>query len=158
MEINYWLVKSEPSAYSFDDLISEEDMTAEWDGVRNYTARNNMQKMKVGDKVLFYHSMIVPPQVVGTTVVVREAYPDDTAWNPNSEHPDPKSTPEKPVWFMVDLKAQARLKSPVTLKDVKSHPMLQDMALVKFSRLSVQPVTKSEWDCILDLGEPEELS
>ena len=157
MNTSYWLVKSEPSAYSFDDLISEEDMTAEWDGVRNYTARNNMQKMKVGDKVLFYHSMIVPPKVVGTTVVVRESYPDDTAWDPNSEHPDPKSTPEKPVWFMVDLKAQAKLKSPVSLKDVKAHPMLQDMALVKFSRLSVQPVTKSEWDCILDLGEPEDL-
>jgi len=144
MSTSYWLVKSEPSAYSFSDLISEENMTAEWDGVRNYTARNNMQKMKVGDKVLFYHSMIVPPQVVGTTVVVKEAYPDDTAWDPSSEHPDPKSTPEKPVWFMVDLKAQARMRSPVTLKDVKAHPMLQDMALVKFSRLSVQPVTKSE--------------
>lgn len=158
MNTSYWLVKSEPSAYSFADLISEENMTAEWDGVRNYTARNNMQKMKVGDKVLFYHSMIVPPQVVGTTVVVREAYPDDTAWDPSSEHPDPKSTPEKPVWFMVDLKAQARMKSPVTLKDVKAHPMLQDMALVKFSRLSVQPVTKSEWDCILNLGDPEDLN
>ena len=158
MNTSYWLVKSEPSAYSFADLISEENMTAEWDGVRNYTARNNMQKMKVGDKVLFYHSMIVPPQVVGTTVVVREAYPDDTAWDPSSEHPDPKSTPEKPGWFMVDLKAQARMKSPVTLKDVKAHPMLQDMALVKFSRLSVQPVTKSEWDCILNLGDPEDLN
>jgi len=158
MSTSYWLVKSEPSAYSFSDLISEENMTAEWDGVRNYTARNNMQKMKVGDKVLFYHSMIVPPQVVGTTVVVKEAYPDDTAWDPSSEHPDPKSTPEKPVWFMVDLKAQARMRSPVTLKDVKAHPMLQDMALVKFSRLSVQPVTKSEWDCILNLGDPEDLN
>ncbi|GIS69138.1 MAG: EVE domain-containing protein [Chloroflexota bacterium] len=158
MNTSYWLVKSEPSAYSFADLISEENMTAEWDGVRNYTARNNMQKMKVGDQVLFYHSMIVPPQVVGTTVVVREAYPDDTAWDPSSEHPDPKSTPEKPVWFMVDLKAQSRMKSPVTLKDVKAHPMLQDMALVKFSRLSVQPVTKSEWDCILNLGDPEDLN
>ncbi|MAT08304.1 MAG: EVE domain-containing protein [Dehalococcoidia bacterium] len=158
MNTSYWLVKSEPSAYSFADLISEENMTAEWDGVRNYTARNNMQKMKVGDKVLFYHSMIVPPQVVGTTVVVREAYPDDTAWDPSSEHPDPKSTPEKPIWFMVDLKAKAKMKSPVTLKDVKAHPMLQDMALVKFSRLSVQPVTKSEWDCILNLGDPEDLN
>ena len=158
MNINYWLVKSEPSAYSFEDLISEEDMTAEWDGVRNYTARNNIKKMKVGDQVLFYHSMIVPTQVVGTSVVVREAYPDDTAWDPNSEHPAPKSTPEKPIWFMVDLKAQAKMKYPVTLKDVKAHPMLQDMALVKLSRLSVQPVTNSEWDCILDLGDPQKLN
>ena len=158
MNINYWLVKSEPSAYSFADLIAEENMTAEWDGVRNYTARNNIQKMKIGDKVLFYHSMIVPPQVVGTTVVVKEAYPDDTAWDQISEHPDPKSTPEKPIWFMVDLKAKSKMKSPVTLKDVKSHPMLQDMALVKFSRLSVQPVTKAEWNCILNLGDPEDLS
>ena len=156
MKKSFWLMKSEPDVYSIDDLIA--DGRTHWDGVRNYTARNNMQKMKVGDKVLFYHSMIVPPQVVGTTVVVREAYPDDTAWDPSSEHPDPKSTPEKPIWFMVDLKAKAKMKSPVTLKDVKAHPMLQDMALVKFSRLSVQPVTKSEWDCILNLGDPEDLN
>ena len=158
MNKNYWLLKSEPNVWSIEEQRKAGIKGSTWDGVRNYTARNNMKKMKVGDKVLFYHSMIVPPQVVGTSVVVREAYPDDTAWDPNSEHPDPKSTPEKPIWFMVDLKAQAKMKYPVTLKDVKAHPMLQEMALVKLSRLSVQPVTKSEWDCILDLGDLQKLN
>ena len=152
MNTSYWLVKSEPSAYSFADLISEENMTAEWDGVRNYTARNNMQKMKVGDQVLFYHSMIVPPQVVGTTVVVREAYPDDTAWDPDSDHPDPKSTPENPIWFMVDIKGEAYLNKPVTLKEIKSTLGLEECSLFKRPRISIHPITKSEWEIIIGLA------
>ncbi len=148
----YWLVKSEPSNYSFDDLMGEEEQTAEWDGVRNYQARNHMRDdMKVGDGVLFYHSQTDPPAVVGTAVVVEEAYPDYTAWDPNSEHPDPKSTPEKPIWFMVDIKGERALPQPVTLTTIKSTPGLENMVLVKNSRLSVQPVTPREWDIIMDL-------
>ena len=153
MNINYWLVKSEPSAYSFEDLISEEDMTAEWDGVRNYTARNNIKKMKVGDQVLFYHSMIVPPQVVGTSVVVREAYPDDTAWDPNSEHPDPKSTPDDPIWYMVDIKGETKLVNPVTLPQIKATPSLQEISLFTRPRISVHPITADEWQTILNMSE-----
>jgi predicted RNA-binding protein with PUA-like domain len=151
-ENNYWLVKSEPGAYSYADLQGEEDETAEWDGVRNYQARNNMQKMKVGDRVLYYHSNAKPNAVVGTAVVVKEAYPDDTAWDPSSEHPDPKSTPDKPVWFMVDLKADTEFSRDVSLQEIRDTPGLQDMVLVNNSRLSVQPVAKAEWEIVVGMG------
>ena len=156
MAKRYWLVKSEPSEYSFDDLTNEEDSIAEWDGVRNYQARNNMQAMKVGDEVLFYHSQTKPPAVVGLAEVVEEAYPDDTAWDPASEHPDPRSTPDSPLWFMVDIQAKGKLQRPVSLQEIKSTPGLEDMVLVKNSRLSVQPVTEDEWRIVLDLGSRDE--
>ncbi len=152
MTKRYWLVKSEPSEYSFDDLANEEDGIAEWDGVRNYQARNNMQAMKVGDEVLFYHSQTKPPAVVGLAEVVEEAYPDDTAWDPASEHPDPRSTPDNPLWFMVDIQAKGKLRRPVSLQEIRNTPGLEDMVLVKNSRLSVQPVTEEEWRIVLDLG------
>ena len=152
-EKRYWLMKSEPSAYSFSDLMNEDDSTAEWDGVRNYQARNTMRDdMKVGDGVLFYHSNAKPPAAVGTAVIVREGYPDDTAWDPNSEHPDPKSTPDKPIWYMVDIKAIASFDRPIPLREIKATPGLENMALVKNSRLSVQPVTPQEWDIVTNLG------
>ena len=152
-ERRYWLFKSEPTAYSFADLMAEEAQTAEWDGVRNYAARNIMRdQMKAGDGVLFYHSSTKPMAVIGTAVVVREGYPDDTAWDPDSDHPDPKSTPDNPIWYMVDIKAEAPLASPVPLATIKSTPGLENMALVKNSRLSVQPVTADEWKIIVALG------
>ena len=151
-ETGYWLVKSEPGAYSYADLQGEEEQTAEWDGVRNYQARNNMQKMKVGDRVLYYHSNAKPNAVVGTAVVVKESYPDDTAWDPSSEHPDPKSTPEKPVWFMVDIKADTEFSREVSLQEIKDTPELRDMVLVNNSRLSVQPVTQAEWEIVVGMG------
>jgi predicted RNA-binding protein with PUA-like domain len=155
-ERSYWLVKSEPGAYSWADLLSEEDQTAEWDGVRNYQARNILRdQMKVGDGVLFYHSNAKPMAVVGTAVVVREGYPDDTAWDPDSEHPDPKSTPDKPIWYMVDIKAETELNRQVTLEEIKSIPGLGDMVLVNRSRLSVQPVKAEEFRIIIDLGMTE---
>ena len=156
MAKRYWLFKSEPNAYSFDDLMSEEDQTAEWDGVRNYQARNLLRdQMKVGDGVLFYHSNAKPMAVIGTAVIVREGYPDDTAWDPDSEHPDPKSTPDNPIWYMVDIKAETELTRQVTLEDVKSTPGLEDMVLVNRSRLSVQPVKAEEFRIIVDLGMTE---
>ena len=152
-ERNYWLVKSEPNAYSFADLQAEEDGTAEWDGVRNFQARNTMRDaMKVGDGVLFYHSSTKPMAVVGTATIVREGYPDDTAWDPASDHPDPKSTPDSPIWYMVDLKAEAELARPVTLEEIKQTPGLEKMALVNRSRLSVQPVRPEEYRIIVELG------
>ena len=156
MAKRYWLVKSEPSEYSFDDLTNEEDSIAEWDGVRNYQARNNMQAMKVGDEVLFYHSQTKPPAVVGLAEVVEEAYPDDTAWDPDSEHPDPRSTPDNPLWFMVDIQAKGKLQRPVSLQEIRNTPGLENMVLVKNSRLSVQPVTDEEWRIVLDLGSRDE--
>ena len=152
-ERRFWLVKSEPGAYSFADLQSEPDQTAEWDGVRNYQARNILRdEMKAGDGVLFYHSNTKPMAVVGSAVVVREGYPDDTAWDPSSNHPDPKSTPDNPLWYMVDIKAEAGFARPVTLPEIKSTPGLENMVLVNRSRLSVQPVTPEEWRIIIDLG------
>ena len=124
-----------------------------WDGVRNYQARNNMRDlMKVGDGVLFYHSQTKPMAVVGTAVVVEEGYPDDTAWDPESQHPDPKSTPDKPVWYMVDIKADREFDVPVTLDMIKAMPGLDKMVLVNNSRLSVHPVTADEWQIIVEAG------
>ncbi len=153
----YWLFKSEPNAYSFADLMGEEDQTAEWDGVRNYQARNFLRdEVKVGDGVLFYHSSAKPTAVVGTAVVVREGYPDDTAWDPNSEHPDPKSTPEKPIWFMVDIKGEAELARPVTLAEIKETPGLEDISLFRRPRVSIHPITADEWKIITELGSKPE--
>ena len=153
-EPKYWLFKSEPSAYSFDDLVNEEDRTAEWDGVRNYQARNFMRDdMKVGDRVLFYHSSSKPTAVVGTARIVREAYPDATAWDPNDKHYDPKSTPGETVWTVVEIQAEEPLANPVTLQAVKANPKLKDMLLIrKGQRLSIQPVTREEFDEIIAMG------
>ncbi len=151
MARRYWLFKSEPSAYSFDDLVA--DGVAEWDGIRNYQARNLLRdEVQEGDGVLFYHSNAKPMAVVGTATVVRGGYPDHTAWDPGSEHPDPKSTPEKPLWFMVDIKAEQRFAHPVTMEQLRRTPGLEQMTLLRQGRLSVQPVTAEEWESVLDMG------
>jgi predicted RNA-binding protein with PUA-like domain len=153
-EPRYWLFKSEPSSYSYDDLETEDDQTAEWDGVRNYQARNFMRDdMKVGDHILFYHSSAKPTAVVGTARIVKEAYPDATAWDPNDIHYDPKSSPGETVWTVVEIQGEERLTNPVTLQAVKANPRLKDMLLIrKGQRLSIQPVTKEEFEEILAMG------
>ena len=135
----YWLFKSEPSSYSFDDLVA--DGSAEWDGVRSYQARNYLKsEIQEGDGVLFYHSSQKPMAVVGTAKVVKAGYPDHTAWDPTSDHPDAKSTPEKPIWYMVDIAPVGRFSSPVTLEEIRQEPRLAKMALLgRGTRLSVQP-------------------
>jgi predicted RNA-binding protein with PUA-like domain len=151
--MNYWLFKTEPSCFSFDDLKNRPDMTEAWDGVRNYQARNFLRDtVKPGDQVLFYHSSIPEPAVVGIAEIVREGYPDSTARDPNGEHFDPKASRENPLWFMVDVRYIKPLKKQVTLEAIKSNPLLADMPLVKRSRLSIQPVTPEEWHIILVLG------
>lgn len=149
----FWLFKSEPGAYSFDDLVR--DKIAEWDGVRNYQARNLLRDdIQVGDYVLFYHSNAKPPEVVGTAVIVRSGYPDHTAFDPNSEHPDPKSTPENPIWFMVDIKPEEKFAHPVPLPSLRASRLLQDMPLLrKGMRLSVQPVTEEQFLTICNMGK-----
>ena len=152
-ERRFWLMKSEPTNYSFDDLMGEEGRIAEWDGVRNYTARNTMRDdMNAGDGVLFYHSNSKPNAIVGYATVVKSGYPDHTAWDPDSEHPDSRSTPDKPIWYMVDIRGDTKFRHPVSLQAVKAHPDLQEMVLSKNSRLSVQPVTNREWKIVLTLG------
>ena len=156
-ERRYWLFKSEPTAYSFAELQAEEDQTAEWDGVRNYQVRNFMRDdMKVGDGVLFYHSSAKPLAVVGTARIVREAYADSTALDPAEKHYDAKSSPDNPIWLMVDIKAEQEFKRPVTLDEIKQNPRLQNMLVIRRGmRLSIQPVTQEEWDEVvcMDSGD-----
>jgi predicted RNA-binding protein with PUA-like domain len=150
----YWLVKSEPEAFSFDDLIASPRRTTSWDGVRNYQARNFMRDdMKRGDLVFFYHSNAEPTAIVGVAEVVRESYPDPTALDPADPHFDPKSRAEAPTWVTVDLRAVEPLVRPLTLADLRTVKGLEQLALLqKGSRLSVQPVSPEEWAIIHDLG------
>ena len=152
MSPRYWLFKSEPGAYSYDDLVRDE--VAEWDGVRNFQARNMLRDgIKEGDGVLFYHSSSKPLAVVGTARVVRGGYPDFTAWDPNSDHPDPKSTADNPTWYMVDIRAEKRFAKAVTLEMMKTVPKLSDMTLLRRGmRLSIQPVTSGEWEAVVAMG------
>ena len=153
--MDYWLVKSEPSDYSIDDLAAEPDQTTHWDGVRNYQARNILRdQMQVGDRVLFYHSNIKPPGIVGIAEVVRSGYPDYTAFDPHSKHYDPNSEPDNPRWFMVDIRLQCQFKRLITLDELKAHPGLSELPLVRRgNRLSVLPVTAHQWALIMQLAE-----
>ena len=154
MAKKYWLVKSEPSCFSVDDLAKSKNKTTYWDGVRNYQARNFMRDdMKKGDLVLFYHSNAKPMAAVGYCEVVKEGYPDFTAFDPDDQHYDPKSKQDSPTWIMVDIKLKRKFKQPVTLAEIKENSKLQDMRLVqRGNRLSVMPVEKKEFDEILKLG------
>ena len=149
----YWLFKTEPGCFSFDDLKKCPDMTESWDGVRNFQARNFLRDtVRIGDRVLFYHSNTPEPAVVGLAEIVRAGHPDKTALNPHGEHFDPKASSEKPIWYMVDVRYLEPLKRIVTLECIKQNPLLSDMPLVKRSRLSIQPVTEAEWKIILIIG------
>jgi predicted RNA-binding protein with PUA-like domain len=151
----YWLVKTEPESYSVDDFLNEPKRTTCWDGVRNYQARNMLRdQMKIGDRVLIYHSNADPPAIAGIGVVVREGYPDHTAWNPDDSHYDPKSTPDEPRWFMVDIQLERKLKRPLPLPELRTVPALSEMELLrKGSRLSVQPVRPDEFSAVLALED-----
>ena len=151
----FWLVKTEPESFSIQDLARARNQTTSWDGVRNYQARNYLRdEMQPGDRVLFYHSSSDPPAVVGTARVVRAGYPDPTAWDPSDSHYDPKSTPGAPRWFMVDLKLDQIFSKPLPLARLRSMAALREMELLKKgSRLSVQPVRKSEFDALLKLAK-----
>jgi predicted RNA-binding protein with PUA-like domain len=148
----YWLMKSEPSAFSIDDLRRASRQTTGWDGVRNYQARNFMRSMAIGDRVLFYHSNAEPPAVVGIAEVVKTAYADPTQFDRKDEHYDPESNPSTPRWDMVDIKYIRKFSQPVSLDQLRKDPKLKDMVLLrKGSRLSVQPVTPAEWEYILTI-------
>jgi predicted RNA-binding protein with PUA-like domain len=150
----YWLLKSEPDTFSFDDLWNSPGRTSHWDGVRNFQARNYLRdEMKKGDLVFFYHSG-ANPGVVGIAEVVREGYPDPTALDPNHPHFDPKSNQENPSWFMVDIHAIERLARPIALSEMRTHPQLEGMQLLrKGNRLSVQKVGAAEWNAVLGLAK-----
>lgn len=152
-ERRYWLFKSEPSVFSFEDLKNSPGSTACWDGVRNFQARNYLRdEIKRGDGVLFYHSNTPWPHVSGIAVVVSEGYPDMTALDPDSSHFDPRSTLQNPVWYMVDVRYCMPLAREITLEELKTHPELSGMVLLQRSRLSIQPVSRVEWEMLLHLG------
>lgn len=153
--MNYWLFKTEPTTYSIDHLAAEPDQTTLWEGVRNYQARNFLRdNVKVGDKVLFYHSNTEPPGVVGECRVTRAAYPDPTALDPDSKYFDPKSSPDNTRWFVVDVKLVKRYKKIVPLEELRETPGLEEMVVARRgNRLSITPVTADEWKIVQRLAK-----
>lgn len=155
----FWLFKSEPDAYSIGELAKEPTRTTFWDGVRNYQARNFLRDtVQVGDRVLFYHSNVDPLVIVGTAEVVKSGYPDHTAFDPKDHHFDPKSDPDKPTWFMVDIRLRQIFPKPVTRDELKECNELKNMMVLrKGARLSIQPVTFAEWNAVHRLAGVREV-
>ena len=153
--MKYWLMKTEPTTYSIEDLEKESNQTTCWEGVRNYQARNLLRDdIQEGDRVLFYHSACKEPAVVGTAIVSRPGYPDSHAFDKRSKYYDAKSDPENPRWFMVDVKLEQKFDAPVTLASLREKASLKEMVLLqKGSRLSVQPVKKKEFDIVLKMAQ-----
>lgn len=151
--MRYWLMKTEPATFGIDDLQNRAGQTEPWDGVRNYQARNMMRdEMQVGDQVFFYHSNCDLPGIVGIAEIARAAYPDHTAFDPDNKHFDPKSSPDNPRWYMVDVRLVRKFKRTVSLQELKSCLELDGLALLRQgNRLSVLPVTAEQWQFILGL-------
>ena len=151
--MKYWLMKSEPREFGIDDLESRPRQIEAWDGVRNYQARNMLRDtMKIGDLVFFYHSNCETPGIVGIARIVREAYPDPTAFEPNNKHFDPASKPDNPRWFMVDVQFVRKLKRTIALSELKNKPELEGLALIRRgNRLSIMPVEEKMWNYMLTL-------
>lgn len=151
---NYWLMKSEPSCFSIDDLSNRPKQTAPWDGIRNYQARNFIRDiMRVGDQAFFYHSSCTPPGIVGIVEIVSGAYPDYTAFDPNSQHPDINSTPDNPRWFMVDVCLKEKFQHIIALEHLRHFPELAKMPLLRRgNRLSITPVSAEEWAFVKTLA------
>lgn len=151
----YWLIKSEPGSFSIDDLARSPRQTTKWDGVRNYQARNFMRDgMKNGDLAFFYHSSCEVPGIAGIVTIVKEAYPDDSAFDPNDKHFDPQSDPKNPRWLMVDVKLKNKIQPAITLTELKEYAgsELRDLRLLqRGNRLSVMPITEQEWRFISSL-------
>jgi len=155
MPKKYWLMKSEPSVFSIDDLKNAENQTTFWDGVRNYQARNLLRdEIKEKDGILFYHSNTEVIGIYGIAEVIKKGYPDHTAFDPNDPHFDSKSKKDNPTWFMVDMKFVKKFEQPITLAELKQTPGLENMKVIQRGmRLSVQPVMEEEWGIILKLAK-----
>ena len=152
--MNYWLIKSEPDAFSIDDLKNSPGKKDHWDGIRNYQARNFMRDdMQKGDQVFFYHSNCKEPGIVGIAEIVSGAYPDHTAFDANEKYFDPRSKPENPRWLMVDVRYRRKTRRLISLAELKSHAeQFENFALVRRgNRLSIMPVSQEHWDFILSL-------
>lgn len=153
--MNHWLFKSEPSCFSIDDLVKKPKQTEHWDGVRNFQVRNMLRdEIKVGDEGFFYHSSCNPPGIAGIVKVVKAGYPDYTAWNPEADHYDPRSSREKPLWYMVDVQFVKKFPRLISLDEIKHHPQLQSMVITrKGNRLSITRVSPQEWKTINTLAK-----
>lgn len=153
--MNYWLMKSEPEEFGIDDLRKRPKKTEPWDGVRNYQARNMMRdQMKVRDRAFFYHSNCEVPGIVGVMEICSKPYPDPTAFDPEDKHYDPKSDPDNPRWYLIDVKFVRKLKRTIALAELReySESKLAELVLLRRgNRLSVMPVTKKHWDFVLKL-------
>ena len=151
--MNYWLAKTEPNTYSWDDLKKEKDRRTTWEGIRNYRVRNLIRdEIKSGDLVFIYHSVVKPMVIMGIAKVVKEAYPDHFAFDSSHKYYDPKSKLDNPAWLMFDVQAVQEFDEPVTMEELKAHSALHEMALLKKgNRMSVQKVTEKEWKYITSL-------
>jgi predicted RNA-binding protein with PUA-like domain len=147
----HWLLKTEPSTFSIDDL--EKKSVEHWDGVRNFMARNNLRAMRLGEEAFFYHSSTEDKGIVGICKVIREAYPDDSQFDPDSKYYDPRSTPEDPRWWMPDVEFVRKFPRLISLSELRTVPGLEEMVLLSRARLSVQPVRDDEWEIILHIAE-----
>jgi predicted RNA-binding protein with PUA-like domain len=152
--MRYWLMKSEPEVFSITDLKNSPHRTAPWEGVRNYQARNFIRdQMRPGDRAYFYHSSCPTPGIAGIMEIARDAYPDNSAWDPNSPYFDPKSRPDAPRWYMVDVRWVLTFERIVSLMELRRHPQLENMPLLRRgNRLSVMPVSANEWQFIGNLA------
>ena len=151
--MKYWLLKSDPLEFSWDNLKEQTGKKTFWDGVRNYQARNYLKEIKKGDLAYFYHSVVQPQCITGVVTIIKEAYPDFTQFEPDHPNYDPKSQQKDPTWFMVDVKYLREFNPVITRDEIKVVNELQSMVLFRNSRLSVQPVTIREWQLILKLRE-----
>lgn len=151
--MQYWLMKSEPDSFSIDHLRAAKRQTGCWDGVRNYQARNMLRDaMQVGDQAFFYHSSCPQPGIAGIMQISRAAYPDHTALDPDNHHYDPKSTPDNPRWYMVDVTLVEKFPRIISLVELRSSPALRGMQILKRgNRLSITPVSAAEWKAVLTL-------
>lgn len=153
MSKHYWLFKAEPHIYGIDHLNAAPNKIGRWDGIRNYQARNFLRdQVALGDEVFIYHSSCKHVGIVGTAVVVKTAYPDPTQFNPDSDYYDPKSTHDNPRWVSVDIQVTRTFSRLIPLAEIKAQPALENMVLIKQSRLSTQPVTSAEWSFINKLA------
>jgi predicted RNA-binding protein with PUA-like domain len=149
----YWLMKSEPDVFGIDDLKAMPGKTDQWEGVRNYQVRNMMRdEMRIGDLAFFYHSSCKEPGIVGIMKIVREGYPDITAFNPEARYYDPKSNPDNPRWYTVDVCLVKKLPRVITLSELRMHTALEELPLLRRgNRLSVMPVSEAHWKYLLSL-------
>jgi predicted RNA-binding protein with PUA-like domain len=147
--LNYWIFKSEPDEYGIDHLAAEKKQTTHWDGIRNYQARNNLRdKVRLGDRVLFYHSSCKQIGIAGSMEVVKAAYPDPAQYDPGSKYYDPRATPDAPRWFCVDVRLLEKFPAVIPVKVLKAHSATAELSIFKQGRLSIAPLTSAQWKAV----------